>query len=202
MSRPPHYNVTQGRTYAPPIDSVLERLEAVRRSGSGWSAKCPAHEDKWPSLSIAEGRDGRVLIFCHSGCPVDTVVGAIGLRVGDLFPRDDTPRRRPQGRRDSHKPAGMPKEAARKLLEAPDFPMTWRIAKTLALMPGPQARLEVLRRWRHYADRCDVGTLLATSYLIRGVAMFTRCTARGCDDLDVTRAVQRLVRDLEREVAA
>ena len=34
---------------------------AARRSGSGWMAKCPAHDDKTPSLSIGE-TDGKVLL--------------------------------------------------------------------------------------------------------------------------------------------
>ena len=38
------------------------------RSGSGWIAKCPAHKDSSPSLSIGVGRDGRVLVHCFAGC--------------------------------------------------------------------------------------------------------------------------------------
>ncbi len=186
------------------VEHVLERLERVRRTSRGWSARCPAHEDRSPSLSIAEGRDGRALLRCFAGCEPDQIVRAIGLEMPDLFSRDDDrSHRRRHSRRDSRQPVPLPRDVARELLTSAEWPFLWNAAKVLALLPGPQARLEVLRRWRYYADRCDVGALLQTSYLIRGVAMFTRCTARGCDDLDVTRAVQRLVRDLERnEVAA
>jgi hypothetical protein len=63
----------------------LSRLERVRRSGSGWVARCPAHEDRSPSLSVREGGEGRVLVYCHAGCPTEDVVAAIGLTMRDLF---------------------------------------------------------------------------------------------------------------------
>ena len=47
-------------------DSIARALKA-RRSGSGWMAKCPAHDDNNPSLSIREV-DGKVLLHCHAGC--------------------------------------------------------------------------------------------------------------------------------------
>jgi DNA-binding transcriptional regulator YiaG len=44
-----------------PVSVVLGRLDLVRKSGKGWMARCPAHEDRTPSLSVSEGDDGRVL---------------------------------------------------------------------------------------------------------------------------------------------
>ena len=67
------------------MDNVLDRLERARRSGNGWVARCPAHEDRSPSLSVREGADGRVLVYCHAGCRTDDVVAAIGLSMRDLF---------------------------------------------------------------------------------------------------------------------
>jgi hypothetical protein len=62
-----------------------ERLEG-RRAGEGrWNAKCPAHEDGRASLSIREGRDGRVLLHCFAGCEVSEIVGRLGLEWRDLF---------------------------------------------------------------------------------------------------------------------
>jgi hypothetical protein len=44
------------------IDDVLNRLADVKRSGGGYIARCPAHENRTPSLSIAESDDdGRLL---------------------------------------------------------------------------------------------------------------------------------------------
>jgi len=68
-------------------DTLLSRLDRVRKSGpASWSARCPSHEDKTPSLSVKEQPDGRLLVFCHGGCTVDEVVGAVGLELADLFP--------------------------------------------------------------------------------------------------------------------
>jgi len=68
-------------------DAILERLEAVRPAGPGrWTARCPAHDDRRPSLSVAVGRDGRTLLYCHAGCTLAEVLAALGLRVRDLFP--------------------------------------------------------------------------------------------------------------------
>jgi Protein of unknown function (DUF3987) len=68
-----------------PVENLVSRLQAKRR-GKGWIAKCPAHEDRKPSLSVDEGADGRVLIKCHAGCSTDDVIGALGLTRRDLFP--------------------------------------------------------------------------------------------------------------------
>ena len=57
-----------------PIDLVIDLLDGVRKSGSGWSARCPAHEDHSPSLSISEGDDGRVLLHCFTGCTTEDSV--------------------------------------------------------------------------------------------------------------------------------
>jgi hypothetical protein len=72
-----------------PIDRVLSALRDLgqepRKAGAGWSCRCPAHDDRNPSLSIHAGDDGRALVNCHAGCAVDAVCGSIGLRVADLF---------------------------------------------------------------------------------------------------------------------
>jgi hypothetical protein len=69
---------------------LLDRLEGVRRTGPDrWLARCPAHEDRAPSLSIRELGDGRVLIHDFAGCDVDSVLGAVGLELADLFPPRD-----------------------------------------------------------------------------------------------------------------
>ncbi len=45
-------------------DKLLERLGVVRKNGRGWQAKCPAHTDNEPSLSISVNDSGAVLIKC------------------------------------------------------------------------------------------------------------------------------------------
>ncbi len=70
-----------------PIDNVLAQLpKAKQRQPSQWSACCPAHPDKGPSLSVRETPEGAVLIHCFAGCSVEAVVAALGLEMSDLFP--------------------------------------------------------------------------------------------------------------------
>jgi len=65
---------------------LVERVTGVKQTGAGrWIARCPAHEDKSPSLSIRETDDGRVLIHDFGGCAVDDVLAALDLRFSDLF---------------------------------------------------------------------------------------------------------------------
>ena len=77
---------------------VLERLQGVKqRSRDQWSARCPAHGDKTPSLSIKETESGHVLIHCFSGCGSHDVLESIGLTFEDVMPErldDSAPRRR------------------------------------------------------------------------------------------------------------
>lgn len=67
-------------------EEFIGRLEGVQQSGGGWVARCPAHGDDNPSLSIAKGEDGRVLVHCHAGCTAEEVVTAVGLKLSDLMP--------------------------------------------------------------------------------------------------------------------
>jgi hypothetical protein len=68
-------------------EKILPKLEKVRRTGAGiWSACCPSHADKSPSLGVRELDDGRVLLHCRAGCSVGEVCGAMGLELQDLFP--------------------------------------------------------------------------------------------------------------------
>jgi len=75
-----------GRSTPANLDVLLSRLNSVRKCGSGWVAKCPAHDDRNPSLSIGESDGGVVLLKCHAGCSACEVVNALGLEMSDLFP--------------------------------------------------------------------------------------------------------------------
>jgi hypothetical protein len=76
----------------------LSRFEGVQQSGGGWVAKCPAHGDDNPSLSIARGEDGRWLVYCHAGCSAEAIVESIGLKMCDLMPANEKPNRTIKGR--------------------------------------------------------------------------------------------------------
>ena len=69
-------------------EDLAARLHGKRTAG-GWIARCPAHDDKNPSLSIGAADDGRVLLKCFAGCDFAAIVGALGLTAADLAPPDD-----------------------------------------------------------------------------------------------------------------
>jgi hypothetical protein len=66
------------------LEQIAERLHA-RPSRGGWLARCPAHQDHSPSLSIREGNDGRV--------PKPRIVRDAEKQIADLRSRL-TPRER------------------------------------------------------------------------------------------------------------
>jgi P4 family phage/plasmid primase-like protien len=53
-------------------------------SGNGYLCRCPAHEDKEPSLKISEGRAG-LLLKCHAGCTFEAITAALGVKPAELF---------------------------------------------------------------------------------------------------------------------
>ena len=55
---------------------VARKLGGATSVGGGEVARCPAHDDTNPSLSITD-RDGRLLVRCHAGCPQADVVAAL-----------------------------------------------------------------------------------------------------------------------------
>lgn len=69
-----------------PIDKVLAKFPDARRSGDGWTDCCPAHDDHRPSLSINEAEDSRVLMKCHAGCRIESILQTKGLTFRDLMP--------------------------------------------------------------------------------------------------------------------
>ncbi len=80
-------------------DVLLSKLDKVRKTGpDSWLARCPAHDDRGPSLTIRQADDGKVLVHCFTGCSVHDVVGAVGMEISDLFPprqHHGKPERRP-----------------------------------------------------------------------------------------------------------
>ena len=51
-----------------------------RKAGGGWTARCPAHDDRTPSLSIRDAEDNKVLVRCHAGCDQERVIAALRAR--------------------------------------------------------------------------------------------------------------------------
>lgn len=70
-----------------PLSSLLQRLEYFRELGRDkYISRCPAHDDRSPSLSIKECNDGRVLVHCFAGCETEDVLSAVGLTFADIMP--------------------------------------------------------------------------------------------------------------------
>ena len=66
------------------FQEILSYFENPKPCGNGYKAKCPAHNDNNPSLSITDSKD-RTLICCHKGCSIEDVLSSLGLKMSDLF---------------------------------------------------------------------------------------------------------------------
>ena len=102
-----------------PLFLVINALAAhgcpPKKSGSSWLAKCPAHDDKSPSLSISQGDDDCVLLKCHGGCEVRDIVAALGMELSDLFVKKERGKRKgastlPVKRRTAEHPCSEPQK--------------------------------------------------------------------------------------------
>jgi hypothetical protein len=76
--------VPSGRAFQRVLDALGSAGLHPRGHGRQMSARCPAHDDSSPSLSITDGTE-RVLVKCHAGCDTDDVLAALHLTRADLF---------------------------------------------------------------------------------------------------------------------
>jgi len=78
---------------ADPLDVVRDALLAAGcdpKGGQRITAKCPAHDDSNPSLSVARGTQQPVVFRCHAGCDPDAVLRALRLDWADLLEDENT----------------------------------------------------------------------------------------------------------------
>jgi len=69
------------------LADVAARVTGVTWSGdSQFTARCPAHADESPSLSVGVGERGAILINCFAGCDPTAIASAMGLKMADLMP--------------------------------------------------------------------------------------------------------------------
>ncbi len=59
------------------IAETIARALGGHRAGAGWTARCPAHDDRTPSLSLTDTKDGKLLVRCHAGCDQKDVIAAL-----------------------------------------------------------------------------------------------------------------------------
>lgn len=82
------------------IQAVLEKFDCPKRAGKGWKVRCPVHDDRVNSLSIAKADSGKILIKCQAGCDTKAVIEAVGLTFRDLAGESSTSEKQspPKGR--------------------------------------------------------------------------------------------------------
>ena len=78
---------------------TIARALGGHRAGATWMARCPAHDDRSPSLSISSGKDGKVLVRCHAGCEQRDLIAVLQARglwqtTGRALGNARNPRRR------------------------------------------------------------------------------------------------------------
>jgi len=72
------------------LDRIKERTgHRPQRTAGGWLARCPAHKDTNPSLSVAKGDKG-IVFRCWADCSFEQVAAALGFEPKDLFYHDGT----------------------------------------------------------------------------------------------------------------
>ena len=67
-----------------PIEQIAVGCGGAKRTARGLICRCPAHEDRMPSLSIGYGHHGNILVHCFAGCDGNSVISA--LRERGLWP--------------------------------------------------------------------------------------------------------------------
>lgn len=82
------------------MKTLLDALDNAR-VGRSSSIRCPAHEDKAPSLSVRPASsDGWLRVKCFKGCSREDILGAVGLSLSDIGPdrpiQIDRPLRHPR----------------------------------------------------------------------------------------------------------
>ena len=75
------------------LDLLLSRLDLIkelpaRKHAESFSALCPSHSDRYPSLNVDVKHEGKILLRCRSGCTNADILAAIGLKFRDLYPAD------------------------------------------------------------------------------------------------------------------
>ena len=135
------------------VDLLLGRLEGVRPAGpNSWMARCPAHEDRDPSLSVSV-KEGRVLLHCFAGCSADAVLGAVGLtwrdlRGGESWAWSPLPSRaKPKPEPETPSPEDVERWESLWERAKPGHPLLARYLKArgLSLEPPPTLRVAYLR---------------------------------------------------------
>lgn len=66
------------------MPDILSHFSHVQKSGAGWMARCPAHDDTTSSLKIDRGAVQPWVLCCHAGCEPAAIIEAAGLTNADI----------------------------------------------------------------------------------------------------------------------
>ena len=58
----------------PAVSTIIDALGGNLTTGM---CRCPAHDDRNPSLHVTQGQCGKLLVKCHAGCSQDDVIAAL-----------------------------------------------------------------------------------------------------------------------------
>jgi hypothetical protein len=140
------------------MTSAAEIAKALggRRSGTGYVAKCPAHEDLSPSFSICDSDDGKILVHCFV-CDQHRLVDT--LRRKGLWPNHGGKSKEPtEAEREAQRQRDREREKERARREAfvrKSWQDTW--AASVPLIGSP------IERWLEVrgidAGKLDLGRL-------------------------------------------
>lgn len=142
--------------------SDLARMFNGKRTGHGrYIARCPAHEDSSPSLSIRDGRDA-VLLKCWANCSTDSVLSSAGLTFSDLFYSGTKPSSKALREAEKQRAIEERERAEKRRLERESIDMGWKWEKVrnslgLLLMKSPQD-VKLLQLFNHATDMSRVVT--------------------------------------------
>jgi putative DNA primase/helicase len=104
---------------------VVAKALGGRKAGAVWMARCPAHDDRAPSLAITDAKNGKVLVRCHAGCDQHDVIAALRARGAWQY---------------SDQGAGrLVRRAKRRLPAEPDREAANRTEAALAIWRGSQS---------------------------------------------------------------
>jgi AAA domain/Domain of unknown function (DUF3854) len=101
------------------IDELLSHFKDVTPNGRNrWKVLCPCHQDSKASLAVALGKNGRILLHCHAGCDVQTILDTISISMQALFESGETTSIRSRREEISPETARLRNEIYTKLLNS------------------------------------------------------------------------------------
>jgi hypothetical protein len=163
-------------------DALDQRDRAPRGPAHKFTALCPAHEDRSPSLSVCEGIDRRAVLHCFAGCETDTIIRELGLRWTDLFP-------------DGHRHAPRTRQAK----VTTERPVVSVLIALYAAGVGYRLTASPRLFVADWCPRCEHRALWIHDYRDR---VRLSCWTSGCDSDEILTRLEQLVTEGVDRVAA